>query len=137
MAGRATRHPHLVAVTVAVGLFVCLVLGPWLWGLAHADPAEGRWELRAGQHGVPAGLVIEIEDGQVTGEGPCNSFSARWSRDTGASDLLSTAIGCANDVIRAEETYHRLLSADMVEADDELRLGSAGPDLVFARVDER
>ncbi|WP_345263934.1 META domain-containing protein [Nocardioides nanhaiensis] len=99
---------------------------------------EGRWELRTGEHGVPAGLAIEIDGDQVTGEGPCNGFSASWSPDAGASQLLSTAMGCAPPVVRAEETFFQLLEAGTVEVEDNrLHLRSSGVDLVFDRVDER
>lgn len=110
-------------------------LGWWAWSALGDQHTDGRWELQSGDHGVPAGLVMDIDDQRVTGRGPCNGFGADWSDDDGASELVGNAMGCSEPVVTQEDTYFDLLSAETVQVEgDELRLISNDQTLVFERV---
>lgn len=132
----ADHHPHLVATAIALSLLASVVGGPSVWAALRDKHTDGRWELLAGSHGVTAGLVIEIDDDEITGRGPCNDFRADWSQDVGASDLSSTAMGCGPSILREETTYLDLLAnAETVEVeDDELRVTHDDQTLVLARL---
>ena len=130
----AARHPHAVAAALALLVLALVVVGPGAWSALQDKGTDGRWELQAGSHGVPAGLVIEVDGTEVVGQGPCNGFRADWSEDHGASSLVSTTMGCAADVGGQETTFFDLLAAESVEVEgDELRLTSGDRTLVFAR----
>jgi hypothetical protein len=129
------RHPHAVAGVIGPLLLACVVLGPGVLDALRDKATDGRWELQPGDHGVPAGLVIEVDGGEVTGEGPCNDFRADWSQDSGASGLLSTLMGCPGLRSTQEQTYFGLLDADTVEVEgDTLRLSTGDQTLEFLRL---
>jgi len=90
--------------------------------------------------GVPAPLTLDIGDGSASGSGPCNVYNVRFEydgHDLTTGRVMSTAIGCARRLARAEERYFRAIAAaDTIEKESgRLELsGSDGDDrLVFAR----
>ena len=88
------------------------------------DGIEGlSWQLEslvlpdeAGLTPIPQGVVasIVLEDGQATGSGGCNSFSATYQLDGAAlsfSEVLSTRMACPEPAMGLEQAFYAQLGS--------------------------
>ena len=108
---RRAQHPHVLSASLAAVVLVALVLSPWLYGLLTDKHTGGRWTLSTAPAPIPSGLRLTVEDDEVRGEGPCNSFRSRWSQDDGLTgDMIVSAVLCPPNIAEQEDAYFAVLT---------------------------
>ena len=111
------------------------------------EPTGIPWRLMSGRVG---GSLLPLVDGhpitltlfekEVGGWAPCNEYSVEMSRSGSeidlAPELLSTAIGCAHEVMESEHSYlDALLGVDtLATSSDQMTLTGEGVELAFVPV---
>lgn len=106
--------------------------------MVRDNHTDGRWILDAAPAPIVPGLTVTIEDGEMRGESPRNTFRSGWSQNDGpVGELSGTLIGCPPNVAEQEEAYFDLIgdTETVVVDDDRLTLSGPSGRLTYLRAD--
>ena len=136
----------LFAVIIVIGVLACGSTTPSGGTTTSLEDMTGDWQL---DHGTVNGVAIPIvKDHEITmtvhvpsitGTSACNHWGGRLALVDGeihVTEVASTAMGCADDVMASEEAFMRaigLIRAAEHEG-DQLTLVGLGVELVFTRL---